>query len=254
MAPDFERLARTPWPMACLASSGTRLLSSALACSCSRCADRVRDKDRGKLRPGIGGAHIDNAHRLDPRPRRLDAEQARGLAALDAAPEFPLGGDDQVLVERIGMGRDLDPLAAAGDHREHRGPGRHHPHVVLQLRHVFFGRRLFGERPGQHELGFEHRPAALDAPVERRRHPAERRMADLPLDIGDDLPGIGLVPAPVKLLGDHPELDDEVAGEVLRLDLAAFFPPQPQQGGLVVAHDDPGVRAADETPSFRVGG
>ena len=42
--------------------------------------------------------------------RRLDAEQARGLAALDAAPEFPLGGDDEVLVERIGMGRDLDPL------------------------------------------------------------------------------------------------------------------------------------------------
>ena len=36
MAPDFERLARTPWPIACCASSGTRLLSSALACSCSR--------------------------------------------------------------------------------------------------------------------------------------------------------------------------------------------------------------------------
>ena len=44
MAPDFERLARTPWPMASLASSGIRLLSSALACSCSRCADRVREK------------------------------------------------------------------------------------------------------------------------------------------------------------------------------------------------------------------
>ena len=31
-----------------------------------------------------------------------------------------------------------------------------------------------------------------------------------------------------------------------RLDLAALFPPQPQEGGLIVAHDDPGVRAADE--------
>ena len=44
----------------------------------------------------------------------------------------------------------------------------------------------------------------------------------------------------------EPELDDEVAGKVLRLDLAAFLAPQPQQGGLIIAHDDPGVRAADE--------
>ena len=44
MAPDFERLARTPWPIASLASSGIRPLSSALACSCSRWADRVREK------------------------------------------------------------------------------------------------------------------------------------------------------------------------------------------------------------------
>ena len=35
-------------------------------------------------------------------------------------------------------------------------------------------------------------------------------------------------------------------GQVLGLDLAALFPPEPEQGGLVVAHDDPGVRAADE--------
>ena len=44
MAPDFERLARMPWPIACCASSGTKLLSSALAFSCSRCASRVRMK------------------------------------------------------------------------------------------------------------------------------------------------------------------------------------------------------------------
>ena len=59
-------------------------------------------------------------------------------------------------------------------------------------------------------------------------------MPDLPLDVRDDLTGIGLVPAPVELLGDQAELDDEVAGQVLWLDLAALFPPQPQQGGLVV--------------------
>ena len=59
------------------------------------------------------------------------------------------------------------------------------------------------------------------------------------------------VPAPIEVLGDDAELDDEVAGEVLRLDLAALLPPQPEQGGFVVAHDDPGVRAADECAALR---
>jgi hypothetical protein len=38
MAPDFERLARTPWPIACCASSGIRVFNSDLAFSCSRYA------------------------------------------------------------------------------------------------------------------------------------------------------------------------------------------------------------------------
>ena len=79
-------------------------------------------------------------------------------------------------------------------------------------------------------------------------------MPDLPLDVRDDLPGIGLIPAPVQVLGGEAELDDEVAGEVLRLDLAALFPPQPEQGGLIVAHDDPGVRAADKVTAFGFSG
>jgi len=41
MAPDFDRLARTPWPIASLASSGIRPFSSVLAFSCSRKAARV---------------------------------------------------------------------------------------------------------------------------------------------------------------------------------------------------------------------
>ena len=50
-------------------------------------------------------------------------------------------------------------------------------------------------------------------------------MEDPLLDVGDDLPGIGLVPAPIEVLGGQAQLDDEVAREVLRLDLAALFPP-----------------------------
>ncbi len=70
------------------------------------------------------------------------------------------------------------------------------------------------------------------------------------LDIGNDLPGIGLVPAPIEVLGGQPQLDDEVARQVLGLHFPALFPPQPHQRGLVIPHDDPGVRAADEVSSF----
>lgn len=44
MAPDFDRLARTPWPIACCASWGIRVFNSALAFSCSRYAGWVRAK------------------------------------------------------------------------------------------------------------------------------------------------------------------------------------------------------------------
>ena len=144
------------------------------------------------------------------------------------------------------MGCDLDPLSAAGDHRQHRRPGSHDPHVVLQLGHVLLGGRFLRERPGQHELGLENRPGGLDPAVKRGRHPSDRWVPDLPLDVGDDLTGIGLVPAPVQLLCGQAELDDKVARQVLRLDFSALFAPKPQEGALIVAHDDPGVRAADK--------
>jgi hypothetical protein len=48
------------------------------------------------------------------------------------------------------------------------------------------------------------------------------RPLDLQLDIRDELTGIGLVPAPVELLSSQAELDDQVAGEVLRLNLVAI--------------------------------
>src|SRR5262245_61558780 len=90
----------------------------------------------GKFRPGVRGAHIQDPYGRDPRPWGLDAEEAWGLAALDAAPKFPLGRQQQVLVERISMDRDFHPLAAAGDDGEHRVPGGDDPHVMLQLRHI----------------------------------------------------------------------------------------------------------------------
>ena len=40
------------------------------------------------------------------------------------------------------MDLDLDPFAAAGDHRQDRIAGRHHKHIVLQLRGMLLRRRL----------------------------------------------------------------------------------------------------------------
>ena len=51
-------------------------------------------------------------------------------------------------------------------------------------------------------------------------------------------------------LGHDAELNDEVGGEVLGLELAALFLPEAEQGSLIVAHDDPRVRAANETASI----
>src|SRR5271165_5886761 len=42
---------------------------------------------------------------------------------LDTAPELLLGGDQEVLVQRIGRNRDLRPFAPAGDDREDRRLG-----------------------------------------------------------------------------------------------------------------------------------
>src|SRR5438067_7671244 len=72
------------------------------------------------------------------------------------------------------------------------------------------------------------------------------------LDILDSLAGIALEPVPVEWLGHDTELDDEIAGQVLRLEFAAFLSPQPQQRTFIAAHDDPRVGAADESPSPKI--
>src|SRR6516162_5995814 len=102
----------------------------------------------------------------------MDAKEARGLAALHTAPELSFSRDNEVLIERIGMGADLDPFAATGDYRQDSTPGRHHPHIMLQLRHVFLGRGLFRKRPGQHEFGLEDSSGSLNSAIQRSRHPA----------------------------------------------------------------------------------
>jgi hypothetical protein len=69
--------------------------------------------------------------------------------------------------------------------------------------------------------------------------------------MADGVPGVLLVPAAVQDLGDLAELHQEIAGEVLRLNVAALFPPKAEQGVLVVAHDDTGVGTANEGAAVR---
>jgi hypothetical protein len=177
---------------------------------------RIAEQGR-KLRPGVRRAHVDNADGLDAWARRLGAEQGRGLATLHAAPEFLFRRQKKVLIEWIGGYLDLDPFAAAGDDRKHCASGVGDPHIVLDLGHVLLGRRLFRERPGQHEFGLENRPTARDQPVYGCPHPAQHGMPQPMLDAFDGLPGVALVPMPVERFSHQPELDDEVAGQVLRL-------------------------------------
>jgi hypothetical protein len=66
------------------------------------------------------------------------------------------------------------------------------------------------------------------------------------LDAFDDLPGVALVPEPIEVLGHQTELDNQVAGEVLRLGLPALFVPEPDESRFIGPHDDPGVGTADE--------
>ena len=100
-----------------------------------------------------------------------------------------------MLVESVGGDGHFDPFAAAGDDRERRGAGVGHPHVVLELGHVLFRRRLFRERPRQHELGLEHGVEVVDEAVEGGGHEAMDRMLDPALDVGDGASGVALVPS-----------------------------------------------------------
>jgi hypothetical protein len=62
---------------------------------------------------------------------------------------------------------------------------------------MYFSAAPSSENAQQHELGLEHLAGGFDPAVLRGRHPAQRRMSDLPLHVRKNLPGIGLVPTSV---------------------------------------------------------
>ena len=66
-------------------------------------------------------------------------------------------------------------------------------------------------------------------------------MSDVLLNVSNHLSSSRFVPPPIKLFSHEAELDDKVAGKILRLGLASFFSPKAQKSRLVLTHDDPGV-------------
>lgn len=76
---------------------------------------------------------------------------------------------------------------------------------------------------------------------------------DAALNVANEIAGLALEPSPIERLGGDSDLDDQIVGEVLRRDFAALFPPQTDQGVFVRAHNDPGVRAANEAATVAMG-
>src|SRR6516225_2529694 len=198
-------------------------------------------EERCEFRPGVGRAHIDDADGLDAWTRRLGQDEVGDFARLHTAPEFLFRRYEDGELKWVHGNRDLHPFAPASDDREHRGTEVGDPHVVLQLRHVFFGGGLFGEGPRQHELGLEHRLRALHDSVEGGHHPRNCRMPDPALHVADPPAGVALIPGAIELLRRPAKLHDEVAGEVLRLGFTPFLPPKADKGGFIATHDDTGV-------------
>jgi hypothetical protein len=83
----------------------------------------------GNGQPDVGMSHFVDQLGEQRLIQRVAETQMKlpSLAGLDAAPEFPLGSNDKVLVERIGMDLDLHLLAAPGDYGEHRRPRTRRP-------------------------------------------------------------------------------------------------------------------------------
>ena len=80
-------------------------------------------------------------------------------------------------------------------------------------------------------------PVASTMPSRVAAHPADYGMPHAALDLREHLPGIAFVPKAIEGLGGEAELDDKVAREILRLDFAALFAPQADEGHLIIAHD-----------------
>ena len=141
------------------------------------------------------------------------------------------------------MGRDLDPLAATSDHRQHRRPCRDDPHIVLQLRHIFFRRRFLRDDHGSMNLDSNTAPlpatrpwrvAAIHRKVGWRRHCWTFVMAS---------PVLSSYQRRISFSVARPSWTMRDFRPVPRARLRRASPAPPQQGGLIFPHDESGLQS-----------
>ena len=124
-------------------------------------------------------------------------------------------------------------------------------HILCCSCGIYFSAAASSENDqGSMNLASKTAPLASTRPSSVAAIQREPGVPDMRLHIRDHLTCISLVPASVQFLGNRPKLYNEVAREVLRLDLAAFLPPQSQEGGFLIAHDNPSIRASDKEASY----
>src|ERR1700722_3371368 len=100
---------------------------------------------------------------------------------------------------------------------------------------------------GSMNLASNTTPLPATITVKRRPHPLQHRVTEPMLNAFNDLPSLALIAVPVEGFGREAELDDEVAGKVLRLRLAALL--APKRLGCPLHH---GRRAASSSPPMRL--
>jgi hypothetical protein len=77
-------------------------------------------------------------------------------------------------------------------------------------------------------------------------------MLNPPLDVFDGLASITFVPLPIEVFGRTAELDNQIAGQILRFGFASLLPPEAEESGFIISHDDPCIRTSDEGPPIGI--
>jgi hypothetical protein len=184
-APDFERFARRPCPNSLLGILRHQRFELGFGpLVVEECATGAVE-ERRELCPGVRCTHIDNADGLNAGAWRLDPEEDRGIAALDAAPEFLFRGQKEVLVKgsaAILISTHLPPPVMI----ESAASLALVTHKLCWTWAICFCAAAPSENDqGQHEFCLENRSSARDQPIKRRPHPAEHRMHEPVLNAFD---------------------------------------------------------------------
>ena len=82
---------------------------------------------------------------------------------------------------------------------------------MLELGRILFDRRFFRECPRQHEFRLENGAGGFDPAVERRSHPVQGWVADMPLNVDHLMTAVGLKPVPIQVSVAEPSCTSRLA-------------------------------------------